>query len=549
LRTITEIADNLTNINYKEIYKIISSKYQSKGVRDAVTGVSFSMDEIDSIKQHQYNQVKDNYTNAGIDTICLSDLVNQQKVTINDKLDNLVKRAKRSSNMVKDGFYNPINNIGTLNDPGQYNTAFTPVSMGPNEATSYYASRGLAASIIDKKSKVPLMNGFRFVDGLQPDDLDRLTNHARKLCFDKAIIAGIRDGLIYGGAAIVPEFKNDNHISYPMSIEDLLDNGVLDAKSISRFYTVDRWNMVTVPEYNITAEDYLNPKHFYIPLGARKLCSKRAAIIKPYPQPYWSAIYQLGWSNSDYEGWIKQYVGYQIIIASIPIMAQQMSLMFHEFPMDGIIAENGLESVAEFRNANDQQMRNWSMINPKTINSFGKISVIERTYTGFRELVETYREDLAANCAFPVSGLFGLQAKGMSADNEQDVTLKQSETIKMIESEVKTQLRPLIEIMVIDCFGRNSEQASLMKEVNIEFDSPVVISNTEKADTGVKFSQFVTGMVNAGMPLDIAIKQGRQFFPDYSIEDEDMERLIMPTETSILPDVFGNLNGGRGLMV
>lgn len=547
MRTITELAENLTNQNYKEIFQIISSKYQSKGVQDAETNVSFSMDEIESIKHFQYNQVKANYANAGIDTVSLSDITEQSKFDINKKLELLASKAKRP--LVKDGFYNPINNIGTLNDPGQYNTAFTPVSMGPNEVTSYYASRGLAASIIDKKSKVPLMNGFRFVDGLQPDDLDRLTDHSRHLSFDKAIIAGIRDGLIYGGSAIVPEFKRDNFVSYPMSIEDLLANAILDINSIQRFYTIDRWNMVVVPDYNITAEDYLNPKYFYIPLGARKLYSKRAAIIKPYPQPYWSAIYQLGWSNSDYEGWIKQYVGYQIIIASIPIMAQQMSLLFHEFPMDGNIAENGLEAAQDFVNSNNEQMRNWSMLNPKTINSFGKINVIERTYTGFRELVETYREDLSANSSIPVSGLFGLQAKGMSADNEQDVTLKQSETIKMIESEVKTQLKPLIELLVIDCFGRNSEQAKLKNKVNIEFDSPIVISNVEKADTGVKFSQFVIGMVNAGMPLDIAIKQGRQFFPDYSIEDEDMERLTMPTEMTALPNVFGQLNNGKGLMV
>jgi hypothetical protein len=134
-----------------------------------------------------------------------------------------------------------------------------------------------------------------------------------------------------------------------------------------------------------------------------------------------------------------------------------------------------------------------------------------------------------------------LQAKGMSADNEIDTTLKQSETIQMIEAELKHQLKPNIKILVIDCFGRDSEEAKKADLVNIDFNAPVVISNKEKAEAGLNFSTFVSNMVNSGMPLDMAIQQAQQFYPEYEIDEEDLERLGEPNEMEEGYDPFDNL--------
>jgi hypothetical protein len=545
MQTFSDLAENTDNSNFKEIYKIIAEKYLSKGVQDSLGDVSFTNDELNYIQQLQYEQVKANYVSDGISFLGLDDLKKHLIIDIQKKLNKVGRSIeKETAAYVKDGFYNPITNIGTLNDPGQYNQAFSPVSMSPAEATSYYSSRGIGSLIIDKKSKVPLLNGFRFVGDLEEDDLNSLLDHAKKLNFDKFIISGIRDGLIYGGASIVPVFNADDNSkgTYQLTYKELLKQKILDKDSINYFMTVDRWNMVVIPNYNLTAKDYLNPDHFFIPFGSMKVSSERASLIKPYPQPYWSAIRQLGWSSSDFEGYIRQLLGYNIIAASIPIMAQQMSLLIHEFPLDGVLAQNGADFAKEFIKLNESQLRDWSMLNPKAINSAGKISVIERAYTGFREIIATYREDIAANCDLPVSNLFYLQAKGMSADNEQDTTLKQSESIKKIETEITPQLKNLIRILVIDCFGSNSEQAKKANDVNIDFSNPVVMGNGELAEVGLKFSQFIGQMTSAQMPLDLAIKQARQFFPDYEIDESELERLQMPSEGQEPDQMFGKLN-------
>jgi hypothetical protein len=540
ISTIIELSEKLENKNFKEIYTIIADKYKSKGVHDANTDVDFSIDNINEIKRLQYEEVKANFVRDSLEFQSLEEAKNHTIFKFEKDLSGVFEKIQQQ--YTKDGFYNPMSGVGTTHDPGMYNSSFVPVSMSPDEATSYYASRGLGAKIIDKKSKIPLLNGFQFIDGLDPDDLKRLTDHAMKKGFDRALISSLRDGLIYGGGGIVPVFEKDDFSTYPMELSELAQQGILGKGTLNYFISVDRWNMVVVPDYNITAKNYLFPDFFYLPLGAMKMNVKRASIIRPYPLPYWAAIRQLGWSTSDFEGYIKQIMAYNIAIASIPIMAQQMSLLIHELPMDGIIAENGAAYAKEFVKANEDRLREWSMVNPKALNSFGKISVIERSYSGFRELIETLREDIGANASIPVSNIFMLQAQGMSADNEQDTTLKQSETIQMIEAELKSQLKPIINILVIDCFGANSDQAQLSDKVNIDFNSPIVISNKEKGETGVSLSQFITGMVGAGMPLEIAVKQARQFYPDYEIDDEDLERLGTPSETDEPSDLFGGLN-------
>jgi hypothetical protein len=539
--TIRELSENITNENFKEIFNIINSKYDSKGVKDSITEVNFSLDDLKSIRDLQYEEVKCNFIRDGYDYMTLDQARDYAVTKFTKDIKGTFEKIQDRF-YTKDGFYNPVSGFGTISDPGMYNKSYVPVSMSPDEATSYYASRGLGSLIIDKKSKIPFLNGYQFVDGLSPDDLQILTEHSLKKGFDRVLISSLRDSLIYGGGGIIPKFNNDDFETYSMSLEELQKAGILDQNSINHFISSDRWNMVVVPDYNITAKNYLFPDFVYLPLGSMKMNVERISLIRPYPLPYWAAIRQLGWSTSDFEGYIRQIMGYNIIISAIPIMAQQMSLLIHEFPMEGIIAENGPEWAKSFVKENENRLREWSMVNPKALNSFGKISVIERSYSGFRELIETYREDIGANATIPVSNMFMLQAKGMSSDNEQDTTLKQSESIKMIESELKHQLKPIIKILVIDCFGANSEQAKKADNVNIDFNSPIVISNKEKSEMGIAFGQFVSSMVASQMPLDMVVKQSKQFFPDYEIDEEDLERLGTPSELEEPSDLFGGLN-------
>ena len=142
-------------------------------------------------------------------------------------------------------------------------------------------------------------------------------------------------------------------------------------------------------------------------------------------------------------------------------MAQQSSLMYHAMPADGLIVENGPEYAKKFFKENEEQMRQWSMLHPRAINSVGEIKILERTYSGYHELFKASERALGASSSVPESILFAEKATGLASDNEEDVTLKQSEAIRLLFNTVAPSFKNCIKILVYSCFGLNSEQAKV----------------------------------------------------------------------------------------
>lgn len=511
-RSFHSISETVTDPSYKEIYKIIAEREpHKKGVLDSLDPVYLRQDEIAKIKNLMFDKIRTNLVN---------DAVSFQS------LDEAIQSVRKFSNLVKDAFYNPMTGVGVKGiDPGMWDMATIPVSMSPNEATSYYSSGGLPQIIIDKKAKGALLNGYHFeCDVMSEADRNKLKEYAQSINFDAALEMATRDGLIYGGAALYPHFKKDDPDTYCLPLNALLDKGIIDKNCIDYFVTVDRWNMIIIPSYNITARDYLNPDTFYIPIGGIRIASKRCAMIKPKKLPYWGALRQLGWGASDFEGYIRSILAYKIIIASVPIMAQQMSLLVHEIPLDGIIAQNGPDAADEFAERNNERMRQWSMLNPVTINSFGKLTAINRSFENYDGLIMSLRQDVAANSGIPESVLFHTLSKGFS-DNTEEITLKQSETIKNINNSIQPALQPIVKILVYSCFGKDSDQAKISDRVRLSFESPTVITNEEKGKLLEKFSNGVNMITQSGADLADAVEIAKCFIPEMNIPEDVMNRL------------------------
>lgn len=323
----------------------------------------------------------------------------------------------------------------------------------------------------------------------------------------------------------------------------------LEKDFIKYWVTADRWNCVFVPNYNITAEDYLYAKSLFIPLGGVRVNTDRMALIKPSRLPFWGAIQQMGWSTSEFEGWIKDYEAYQIMKMSLPIMAQQCSLMYHAMPADGLIIENGPKAAKKFFEQNEEEMRQWSMLHPKAINSIGEIKVLERTYTGFRDLINESRLALCAASGMQESVLFAEKATGLASDNRDDVELKQSETIRLLFNNVAPAFQNCIELLVYSCFGKNSEQAKHASEVRIKADDGVILSDQDKAQLGQSFTQIAAQFVGMGAPLKTAIEVAHKFVPSAELDDELMKKLEDMGGADMDPDSWEAMQQGRPLQM
>jgi hypothetical protein len=222
-------------------------------------------------------------------------------------------------------------------------------------------------------------------------------------------------------------------------------------------------------------------------------------------------------------------------------MAQQMSLLVHIIPLDGIIAENGPAFAAGFAQNNSQMLRAWSFLNPLTINSYGELKAIDRSFTDFDKLNMALRQDVAANSGIPESVLFHTLSTGFS-DNTEEITYKQSETIRNINNAVIPSYKNVVKLLIASCFGPDSPQFEKSDTIRISFDSPDVITNEERSKMLEKFSSGVNLLHTAGINNRDAVTIALKFMPEITLPEEILNRL--ETEN---PDPEANASGQGGL--
>lgn len=550
MNSFNELKQTETNEHHKRIFDILAQHEKLDMTCDSFGEIVLDTAEIETIRDELYQNVRDaQLADGAIQSV--AELKESLTLKTQEKIkEYLAQRTQQEAlrqhkGIVKDGYFNPVSGIGTYIDPGMETQAFIPVSITPAEATAYYASGGVPARIIEKKAGCLSLDGVKFeCSNLSPEDITRLEEYAAETGFNEAYAQGITESLIFGGAVVYPVLKNDNPLSMLHGKRELLKESP-EKNFIKYWVTADRWNCVFVPDTNITAQDYLFAKRLFIPLGGYRVNTSRVAMIRPKKLPFWGAIKQMGWSTSDFEGWIKDYEAYEIMKMSLPIMSQQMSLMYHQYPADGLLIENGTEYAKQFFKQNEEQMRNWSILHPKAINNIGEIKILERSYSGYQQLIQEARLALCASARVPESVLFSEKSSGLATDNEQDITLKQSETIRLLFNNVAPSFSNCIELLVYSCFGVNSEQAKFAKQVKLKANNGVVLSDMDKAQLGGQFTQIAGQLVAMGIPLDKAIETAYKLVPGIDVNEELLQEIAGPGE--IDEEMWNMMEIDRGL--
>lgn len=552
MATFKSLTETETNQHHKNIFSIIAQhESEAEETSDGYGEIALDAAELCQIRDEMHAIVQDARPGTQTATEMKSRLMQDFPKRFNDEMARreAAKELAKTKGIVQDGYMNGTSGIGTFIDPGMQTEAFVPVSITPTEATAYYANGGIPARIINKKAGCLSLDGVKFeCDNFAPEDLAELETYAEKCGFNKAYANGITQSLIFGGAAVYPAIDGDNPIKTQFTMSQILASLAEKGKEkdfIKYWVTADRWNCVFMPDYNITAQDYLYPRSLFIPLGGYRVNTSRMAMIRPTVLPFWGAISQMGWTTSDFEGWIKDFESYQIMKMSLPIMAQQCSLMYHSIPADGLIIENGPKAARQFFRQNEEEMREWSMLHPKAINSVGEIKVIDRTYTGFHDLINESRLALCAASSIPESVLFAEKATGLASDNKDDVELKQSEAIRLLFNNVAPSFKNCIELLVYSCFGINSEQAKHAREVTVKADNGVILSDQDNAQLGQAFSTIAGQLVSVGMPLESAIKMAQKFVPSAELDEETMGRLFAGESAGMDESMWEQLNAGR----
>ena len=549
MATFKELKETETNAHHKRIFDTIAKRESDcSETQDGYKEIALDSSELEFIRDEMAQIVQD--ARPGTQTVeeMRSKLIINIPAQIKRQIEERIAREKmqNAKGIVQDGYYNPTSDIGTLIDPGMQTESFIPVSITPTEATSYYANGGVPARIINKKAGCLSLDGVHFeCADFAPDDLKQLEDYAYSCGFNEAYAQAITQALIFGGSIAYPVLDGDNPLTFQKSLKEIIKGLRVRKDFIKYWVNADRWNCVFVPEYNITAQDYLYAKSLFIPLGGVRVSTDRMAMVRPSKLPFWGAIQQMGWSTSDFEGWIKDFESYQIMKMSLPIMAQQSSLMYHAMPADGLIIENGPDFAKEFFKENEKQMREWSMLHPRAVNSVGEIKILERTYSGYRDLLNESRLALCASSGVAESILFEEKATGLASDNREDVTLKQSEMIRLLFNTVAPSFKNCVKLLVYSCFGVDSEQAKLADRVQIKADNGFVLSAQDKAQLGQSFTAIAGQLVAMGVPLQTASKVAHKFVPSAELDDETMAELTAGEAEGMDEGMWEQMNAGR----
>lgn len=491
----------------KEVYTLISKSGTKRNIAgDCESVLQLSSNAVDEIAQIGYQHVQANYLNHGISFETPKEVYDKMFVRI-----------------AGDSLINQKTGIGTMVDPSVYTRSQIPVMMGPYEGSSVYAPGGLPATIIDKKSRAMVIHGASFKslnkDFWDNDKVEMLENAAVETGFNDAISDASADSFIYGGSILYPVFNKDTLSSFLQDLNKMhLEKGCID-----RWVETDRWNTVIVPSYIVTAKDYLKPKSLFIPQSSLDISTSRMAIIKPKAVPYWIALYNIGWAPSDMSGWLRAYYGYEITCQSIPVMAQQMSLILYKMPLDALNATIGADKVKELMKINEEKMTEWSSLSPKAVNMVGEVEVVDRTYSGFEQFVGAMKSNLASQCGLPEPSLWHTPNKGFS-DNTTESLLKQSETIQMSQKFLERSMCPCKDALIAHVFGTDSEEWNRRYEVRMIFNKPIISTEKDLAEVGARFAASVSSFVQAGVSPDIAMDLSSQFFPAVKLTKEMLEK-------------------------
>lgn len=552
MATFNSLAQTETNKHHKAIFDVIAKhETGSSETQDGYKEIALDAGELEFIRDEMSAIVQDARPGTQSAEEMRRNLISEFPATLKARLEAVraeteLKQLSCTPGIIQDGYASPVTGIGTAIDPGMNVDSFIPVSILPSEATAYYANGGVPARIINKKAGCLSLDGLHFeCADMNPDDLQRLEDYANERGFSEAYSQAVTQSLIFGGAFTYPAFDFDNPLTTQMTLEQIKFKSEGKKDFIKYWVTADRWNCVFVPDYNITAQDYLYARSLFIPIGGVRVSTQRGAMVRPQKLPFWGAIQQMGWATSDFEGWIKDFESYQIMKMSLPIMAQQSSLMYHAFPADGLIIENGPEYTKQFFKENEKQMREWSMLHPRAINSVGEIKILERTYSGYRDLLNESRLALCASSGVAESILFEEKATGLASDNREDVTLKQSEMIRLLFNNVSPSFKNCIELLVCSCFGADSEQARLAGKVRIKADNGYVLSEQDKAQLGSTFVQTAGGLVAMGVPLETAVKVAHKFVPSAELDEETMNELSAGDTEGMDEAMWQQMNAGR----
>jgi hypothetical protein len=271
---------------------------------------------------------------------------------------------------------------------------------------------------------------------------------------------------------------------------------------------LDRWNCVHIPNWNPTSEDFLYPSYYYIPfLGTHVSGERCSRVITGQQYGYWAVLMTLGWGISDIPGWIESVYNYYNVMAAIPTMIAQMSVVVRSLNVEGILATEGSNILDDVDLENTVKVRESSVNNPIDLDVIGELKAIQRDFKEVPNLVRLIRQDVGGRATIPEELLWSSERGAFSSgDPTEGAQEKQWESIKYQHRDAAFQLRNMAMIEVINALGKGRDVLSALPYTTIEFDNPVIANAEARSEIATNLGETMVNLTAAGIPVDAGME-------------------------------------------
>jgi len=524
-------------VSWRDIWRIINGAKTSTGYKGNTVSVKCndSFKGLPLSKQQEINYL----------------IENEQKNTFikyfgkPDSIDDIKRRSGRLVPLILNNYQtkkpvtaavrDAIMNLPTManvqgQDPATMNMVTPNVWIGPEEATAVYSQKGLPETIINKKGKSPLLNGVRIKNPrLTPKQLEIVNEDMLRHDFaSKVVVEGLLHSLVLGGALTFPVFKKDSPMSMHLPVEALLRYGIIEKNCIDYWVSLDRWNCVHVPNWNPTAKDFKYPKHYYIPFLGAHVAGERCARTITAPQVgYYAMLMTLGWGISDIPGWIEAVYNYHAVMAAIPAMIAQMSVIVRTLNVDSYLATEGWDILKDIDLINTAKMREVSSNNMINMDVVGDLKALQRDFAEVPNLVRLIRQDLGGRSEIPEEQIFSCERGAFSSgDSSSSAQEKQWEGVRGLHRTVSPQLKNIAMIEVINALGKDRDVLSALPYTTIEFDVPAILNPEKLSEIGTNFGKTLFDTTGSGVRINFGIEIARSFTAEaFNIKPDLIEKL------------------------
>jgi hypothetical protein len=503
---------------FKDVWRIINGAPVSTGfdregnirVRDEGRFRALPMERqqrVNELIEHEQHRQQALLTRQEPETLAT---VQQRSAQIVPLIANNYKTDRPLTATVRDAIFNTQTGI---NMPGQDPNTFTRTIpnlwISPWEAASIYSQKGFPEIIIRKKSQSILLNGVRIKNPrFTAEQIDRVRENVERLAWPNCLADGTRDSLTYGGALMFPVFKKDTPLTMHLSLPALVKYGIVGKHCIERMVTLDRWNTVHIPNWNPTAEDFLRPRQYFIPMLGTHIAGDRCARIVTAPQPgYWGVLPTMGWGISDIVGWIESVYNYYNVMTAVPTMINQMSILARTVNLDPVLAGEGANILDDLVRRDTIRVRQMSVNNPVTLDVIGELKAIQRDFQEVPNLIRLIRQDFCGKAGIPEELVLSSERGAFSSgDTTEGALERQWEGVKYIHRDVANQVRQVIMLVVVDALGLERDVLRALPYTTVEFDNPIIANAATRAEIAKNLGECAFDLVSAGVPADAAMQ-------------------------------------------